>query len=361
MVRKVMGMVLLWSAAVLVTGCTPNATSAEGEANTEQSEVEASNGERVEVEKIEEEILTKEKAVLVLEDFKKAFNTIIQSQNEIGVLTKFQSLEELKQHLEHYMSSSLADQYGKEHFREREEGLFVEVDRMPLLPNENEVTFEEVGEQIYYLKQERTNSTAQRILITYTITTEDGIWIVDAIDTKELPVEEGQAGANEQVQDPEEKETNQQQVPQTESEEEQQNGKQKAKEESLKGKPLVAELEDRLRQLYKIKADETNKVVNYNTRSEILKDFNKVLVSSLATKYVDESFETKDGELYSLPGHLPIRVYPSIPFTLDKVTSSSYKLTQKNTTDMDGEYTITVTYQFVDGTWKIANRQIDYA
>lgn len=122
-----------------------------------------------------------------------------------------------------------------------------------------------------------------------------------------------------------------------------------------KAEELMTDFETRLQP----RVNEEGKVVEYDTIEELTTYVEETASTDLAKKLVKELYEEKEDGLYVKPDKLGPFLNPDKNYTLNKKSETSYELVQKNETDANGKYTMTITFKANEGTYEIANYQID--
>ncbi|MFS0559562.1 hypothetical protein AB1K91_02365 [Terribacillus sp. 179-K 1B1 HS] len=99
--------------------------------------------------------------------------------------------------------------------------------------------------------------------------------------------------------------------------------------------------------------DENYKVLNYNSKEELLKSFDEVATRDVSESIVDFYFSEEADGLYILPTETPAWFDPDNSYKVETDSDKYVTITQSNTDDLHGNYTIEIKFLY-DGGWKIA-------
>jgi hypothetical protein len=105
--------------------------------------------------------------------------------------------------------------------------------------------------------------------------------------------------------------------------------------------------------------DENYKVVNFSSKEELISHLSNYVSEDVATYYTDGLFEEKESSLYIIPTELPPWLEEDQPVNIKQLSDTSYRVYQKNTSDLYGTYEITLGYEYVDGKWIITFASVD--
>lgn len=109
----------------------------------------------------------------------------------------------------------------------------------------------------------------------------------------------------------------------------------------------------------KQETDEYYKVKNYSTKDELISHLTNYVSEDIATYYTDGLFEEKESSLYIIPTELPPWLEEEQPVNIKQLSDTSYRVYQKNTSDLYGIYEITLGYEYIDGKWIITFASVD--
>lgn len=99
--------------------------------------------------------------------------------------------------------------------------------------------------------------------------------------------------------------------------------------------------------------DTNYKVLNYNTKEDLLKSFDEVATRDVSGPIVDFYFTEEEDGLYILPTETPAWFNPDNSYKEETDSDKYVTITQSNTDDLHGNYTIEIKFLY-DGGWKIA-------
>lgn len=155
---------------------------------TEDGETDKSDDNNEETSQEEDrKRFDKGRAEVVLEDYAKAFNKVINYTTEDGQLKEYQTKPELKDHFRHFMSETQATQMIDTYFEMRDGKLHVKsMDGPTFLQTDQPYELNKVSEDKYQVVQERDNQLIGHVNMIYTLVHEDGIWIVKDVSREEI-------------------------------------------------------------------------------------------------------------------------------------------------------------------------------
>lgn len=114
---------------------------------------------------------------------------------------------------------------------------------------------------------------------------------------------------------------------------------------------LTKELTNRVVQ----KTDNQYKVENFSSKEEMSNHLQGVASEELSNKITDFYYEEKDGALYLKPTELFPWVEYENDYDVKKVNEFEYQLVQSNESDLYGNYTIEINFEYVNNDWIIQN------
>lgn len=100
--------------------------------------------------------------------------------------------------------------------------------------------------------------------------------------------------------------------------------------------------------------DENYQLVEYNTIEQLEKAFLRYAKPGVAEPYIDFYFEEKDGAVYIVPTETPPWFVEENEYTLNAISDQKYLLTQTNTIELYGTYTIQIEFELENKEWKIS-------
>jgi len=109
----------------------------------------------------------------------------------------------------------------------------------------------------------------------------------------------------------------------------------------------------------KQETDENYRVLNYSTKEEYMTYLRNFVSEELAAYYTEGLFEERESSLYIIPTELPPWLEENEPVNIKQLSDTSYRVYQKNTSDLYGTYEITLGYEYVGGKWIITFASVD--
>ncbi|MGM7703010.1 hypothetical protein ACSVDE_14865 [Pseudalkalibacillus sp. Hm43] len=106
--------------------------------------------------------------------------------------------------------------------------------------------------------------------------------------------------------------------------------------------------------------ESNNKVKNFNTKQELVSHVSSYATEAVAVPYVNMYFEEKEDGLYIIPMCLNPWITDQQPFTMTKIDDKQYKLSQSNSSDMHGSYTIHLTFKQMNEKWIMVSEDVKY-
>ncbi|GAB2543827.1 hypothetical protein [Gracilibacillus alcaliphilus] len=116
----------------------------------------------------------------------------------------------------------------------------------------------------------------------------------------------------------------------------------------------IVHLTDTFMDLLVQEVDEQYKVKDVGTKVELMAQFEPYVLSDVVEPFIDFYYTEQEDGLYILPTETPPWFVKDQPYET-KVEDEQVKLIQHNQSPLHGEYTLQLTFQFVDGAWKIAD------
>ncbi|RKQ29566.1 hypothetical protein [Oceanobacillus halophilus] len=116
----------------------------------------------------------------------------------------------------------------------------------------------------------------------------------------------------------------------------------------------IVQLTNRFMDILVQDSEENYKVKQFNTKEDLLTEFEKVSTRETAKSYVDFYYEEKADGMYILPTETPPWFIQDNDYDIEQVSNNTVKIIQNNTTDLDGNYTIEMEFTY-HKTWKITN------
>ncbi|KGP70801.1 hypothetical protein [Pontibacillus yanchengensis] len=122
-----------------------------------------------------------------------------------------------------------------------------------------------------------------------------------------------------------------------------------------KAEQLMKDLEVRLQP----RTNEDGKVIEYETKEEMVSYLSEVTDQQLAKKLVDKMYEDKEDGLYIQPDEFGPFLSPDKDYNFEEVEEGKYKLVQKNKTDAEGSFTLTVFFKLMNDTYNISDYKVE--
>ncbi|SFD93482.1 hypothetical protein SAMN05216238_10617 [Lentibacillus persicus] len=102
-------------------------------------------------------------------------------------------------------------------------------------------------------------------------------------------------------------------------------------------------------------ADEQNRVVNFDTKSALLNEFENISTKEVAAGYVDYYYTEKNEGLYIKPTETPPWFNEHNDYDMIHKDSNTVYIKQENTTDLYGTYTIIFEFKWKADQWYISD------
>lgn len=116
----------------------------------------------------------------------------------------------------------------------------------------------------------------------------------------------------------------------------------------------ITGLTDRFMDTLVQETNENYKVIPFDTKAELLNEFEKITTKEMAQPFVDYYYTEKPGGLYILPTETPPWFIEENDYDMIKVNDSTVKVIQDNYTELDGNYTLELEFTYKTD-WKITN------
>lgn len=101
--------------------------------------------------------------------------------------------------------------------------------------------------------------------------------------------------------------------------------------------------------------DNRNKVIHYDTKSDLLGEFEKIAAKEVASKYVQYYFDEQSDGLYIKPTETPPWFQEQHDYDKIKKDDNTVEVVQTNQTDLYGTYTVTFEFTWEDNQWTITS------
>ncbi|MBY6035097.1 hypothetical protein KUV80_00430 [Fictibacillus nanhaiensis] len=105
--------------------------------------------------------------------------------------------------------------------------------------------------------------------------------------------------------------------------------------------------------------DANYKVIKYSTKEELISHLKNYVSEDIAVYYTDGLFEERESSLYIIPTELPPWLEEEQPVDVKQLSDTSYRVYQKNTSDLYGTYEITLGYEYIEEEWIITFASVD--
>ncbi|KGX86777.1 hypothetical protein [Pontibacillus litoralis] len=103
--------------------------------------------------------------------------------------------------------------------------------------------------------------------------------------------------------------------------------------------------------------DRQGKVVNFDTKQQLIQSFHTLTHTDVAKEYVDFYYKEYNNGLYIIPTETPPWFQPSNAFQTKTLANGNVQVVQHNQSDLYGDYTIALQFGYEDNQWKIVNIQ----
>ncbi|SHG48822.1 hypothetical protein [Ornithinibacillus halophilus] len=100
---------------------------------------------------------------------------------------------------------------------------------------------------------------------------------------------------------------------------------------------------------------EDYQVVHYDSKDELLEEFEKIASKEVAKPFVDFYFKEKNGNLYIVPTETPAWFVKDKDYDMKQIEDGQVKINQFNESEFFGDYTIELTFTYTNKGWKITN------
>lgn len=117
----------------------------------------------------------------------------------------------------------------------------------------------------------------------------------------------------------------------------------------------IVSLTDTFMELLVQEIDDHYRVEKFDTKEELLKAFTPYIKKEAVQPYIDFYYEEKEDGLYILPTETPPWFENKTEYDKETLDNGNVQVTQQNENALYGKYTIIIEFEYIDGTWKIAN------
>ncbi|WP_245843975.1 hypothetical protein [Oceanobacillus rekensis] len=124
-------------------------------------------------------------------------------------------------------------------------------------------------------------------------------------------------------------------------------------EKELTHEEIVA-LTNRFMEILVQDIDSNYKVIQFDTKEELLNEFEKVTTKETAIQLVDFYYTEKVDGLYLLPTETPPWFLEENDYDMISMDASTVKVVQDNYTELDGDYQLELDFTY-ETDWKITN------
>ncbi len=133
------------------------------------------------------------------------------------------------------------------------------------------------------------------------------------------------------------------------------NNDQTEKEDESDSSPPLEYILDEFQQRLIQDIDEDYRVLDFDTKQELIEYISEISDPSIAEEYVDEFYEMKDGGLYIIPRDGPMLIDTGKDYTVNRVSQSEYQIVQTGENELWGNYTIETTVEKTGDKWRITS------
>src|SRR5699024_423579 len=100
--------------------------------------------------------------------------------------------------------------------------------------------------------------------------------------------------------------------------------------------------------------DDDNKVKNYTNKEELMKAFEDIATNEIVATFINEYYYEENNELYLIPTETPPWFIADEDYDIEKISSDVVTVTQTNSLELYGDYTIIIEFFYDNGIWKIS-------
>ncbi|QHE53333.1 hypothetical protein [Pontibacillus sp. HMF3514] len=126
---------------------------------------------------------------------------------------------------------------------------------------------------------------------------------------------------------------------------------------STKGQNLkhedIVQLTDQFMKKLVQKTDDQNRVLEFESKNELIKSFQSITTTSLAKKYIDYYYKEYNDDLFIVPTETPPWFMQDKDYEKTVQDNGLVHVKQHNKTELYGAYTVEFTFKQMDGKWKI--------
>jgi hypothetical protein len=124
-------------------------------------------------------------------------------------------------------------------------------------------------------------------------------------------------------------------------------------EKELTHEEIIA-LTNRFMDIFVQDIDSNYKVIQFDTKEELLNEFEKITTKETVQQFVDFYYMEKADGLYLLPTETPPWFLEENDYDMIRMDASTVKVVQDNYTELDGDYQLELEFTY-DTDWKITN------
>ncbi|MFD1361421.1 hypothetical protein [Lentibacillus salinarum] len=117
----------------------------------------------------------------------------------------------------------------------------------------------------------------------------------------------------------------------------------------------VVKLTDQFMDMILQETDEANKVIHFDTKQAVLKEFENITTKDVASDYVQFYFHEASDGLYLKPTETPPWFHENHDYDMIRKDAGTVEVVQKNTTDLYGTYTVSIEFSWDNDQWSITN------
>ncbi|MFO7941610.1 MAG: S-layer homology domain-containing protein, partial [Bacillota bacterium] len=122
---------------------------------------------------------------------------------------------------------------------------------------------------------------------------------------------------------------------------------------------LEEEFQDRLYQdTIRDEDDPLPRVEDFDRMEDVIDHLAEIMNRDLASSYVEDYYEERSGRLYLIPMDGPTLLREDEDFQLRMITPTQYELVQDTSTELVGDYILTIEYRRKDDRWIIFDREV---
>lgn len=105
--------------------------------------------------------------------------------------------------------------------------------------------------------------------------------------------------------------------------------------------------------------DDNNKVKNYTNKEELIKAFEDIATNEIVATFINDYYYEENNELYLIPTETPPWFIADEDYEIEQISNDVVTVTQANSLELYGDYTIIIEFFYDNGIWKISDVTYD--